>query len=129
MKASICVPPLSARLMPSLLQGVSMPDALLLTLLIFVRSTLPNGIVTAPAMSMGEAQTQSSQMRFASMDTNGDGVISRAEWRGSAQSFRVHDWNQDGVLSGDEVRVGRDRSGDWPNSDFNTESSNWFDSW
>lgn len=44
------------------------------------------------------------RQRFAGMDQNGDGVISRAEWRGSDQSFRVHDWNRDGVLSGDEVR-------------------------
>ena len=40
------------------------------------------------------------------MDANRDGAISRDEWRGSDQSFRVHDWNGDGVLSGGEVRVG-----------------------
>ncbi|MEX2016161.1 MAG: hypothetical protein WD873_05940 [Candidatus Hydrogenedentales bacterium] len=39
------------------------------------------------------------------MDTNGDGTIARAEWRGSATSFRVHDWNNDGVLSGAEIRT------------------------
>ena len=44
------------------------------------------------------------RQRFADMDTNGDGMIARAEWRGSAQSFRVHDWNRDGVLSGNELR-------------------------
>ena len=44
-----------------------------------------------------------SQARFQGMDTNNDGRITRAEWRGSAQSFRVHDWNGDGVLSGNEV--------------------------
>jgi Ca2+-binding EF-hand superfamily protein len=43
--------------------------------------------------------------RFQGMDDNGDGQISRAEWQGSAQSFRVHDWNGDGVLSGAEVRA------------------------
>jgi Ca2+-binding EF-hand superfamily protein len=43
--------------------------------------------------------------RFQGMDRNGDGQISRAEWQGSAQSFRVHDWNGDGVLSGAEVRA------------------------
>jgi Ca2+-binding EF-hand superfamily protein len=51
-------------------------------------------------------------MRFAAMDVNRDGVITRKEWRGSAQSFQVHDWNRDGVLSGDEVRVGARRSND-----------------
>ena len=43
------------------------------------------------------------------MDTNRDGAISRAEWRGSDQSFQRHDWNGDRVLSGNEVRVGAAR--------------------
>ena len=38
------------------------------------------------------------------MDTDRDGVVTRAEWRGSAQAFRNNDRNGDGVLSGDEVR-------------------------
>jgi EF hand len=72
------------------------------------------------AMAVGatvvEAQ-QGRRMRFRGMDTNGDGVITRAEWRGSARSFDVHDINQDGVLSGTEVRINdqrdvyRDRDG------------------
>ena len=45
-------------------------------------------------------------MRFAEMDRNHDGVITRNEWNGDAQSFASHDWNGDGRLSGDEVRVG-----------------------
>jgi Ca2+-binding EF-hand superfamily protein len=49
-------------------------------------------------------------MRFRAMDQNNDGVVTRAEWRGSARSFAEHDWNNDGVLSGDEVRVGVPRS-------------------
>jgi Ca2+-binding EF-hand superfamily protein len=56
------------------------------------------------------------------MDTNGDGAISRAEWRGSDQSFRVHDWNRDGVLSGAEVREAARQAaaadpGDFDNAD------------
>jgi Ca2+-binding EF-hand superfamily protein len=47
------------------------------------------------------------EMRFRGMDRDGDGVITRAEWRGSAQSFRQHDRNHDGVLSGDEIWVER----------------------
>ena len=39
------------------------------------------------------------------MDRNRDGVITREEWTGTAQSFRETDWNRDGILSGDEIRV------------------------
>jgi len=59
---------------------------------------------TADAQGRGRAG-----MRFAGMDRNNDGVIARAEWRGSDESFEVHDWNDDGVLSGDEVRPGARR--------------------
>jgi Ca2+-binding EF-hand superfamily protein len=51
------------------------------------------------------------QRRFRGMDRNNDGVISRAEWRGSRQSFDVHDWNNDGVLSGGEVDEATARAG------------------
>lgn len=50
--------------------------------------------------------TRNREMRFPDMDTNHDGVISRSEWRGSANGFRMRDWNGDGRLSGDEVRMG-----------------------
>src|SRR5262245_27843804 len=46
------------------------------------------------------------QMRFAGMDTNHDGRITRDEWRGNDVSFNQHDWNGDGVLSGAEVAPG-----------------------
>jgi hypothetical protein len=42
--------------------------------------------------------------RVRDMDTDRDGVVTRAEWRGSDQAFRNHDTNGDGVLSGAEVR-------------------------
>jgi Ca2+-binding EF-hand superfamily protein len=66
-------------------------------------------VLTAGA-TFAAAQGTQAQRRFSGMDRNGDGVITRAEWRGSAQSFRVHDWNGDGVLSGDEVRTGARRT-------------------
>ena len=74
-------------------------------------------LTTAPLLAQNEnprAQDARSRdnMRFRAMDTNGDGVITRREWRGSDRSFRVHDWNGDGVLSGDEVRVGGTRPRD-----------------
>lgn len=59
----------------------------------------------AQATPRGSANT-----RFQGMDANGDGVITRAEWRGNDRAFRNHDWNGDGKLSGDEVRVGARRS-------------------
>jgi Ca2+-binding EF-hand superfamily protein len=51
----------------------------------------------------GQRDDDRAQMRFGEMDTDNDGVITRDEWRGSAQSFRQHDLNHDGVLSGEEV--------------------------
>ena len=68
-------------------------------------------VLSLAATTGAAAQTQRA-IRFAAMDANRDGVITRQEWRGSAQSFRTHDWNSDGVLSGDEVRVGARRSND-----------------
>jgi Ca2+-binding EF-hand superfamily protein len=66
--------------------------------------------VAQPALASptGEPQLRprSAQMRFRAMDTNNDGVITRAEWRGNDRSFRNHDWNNDGILSGDEIRQG-----------------------
>lgn len=54
--------------------------------------------------------------RFHGMDRNRDLVITRAEWRGSENSFLQHDWNRDGVLSGPEVEPGADRD-DWDRRD------------
>jgi Ca2+-binding EF-hand superfamily protein len=47
--------------------------------------------------------------RYRGWDRNNDGVITRAEWRGTLQEFRELDRNRDGVLSGNEVR-----SDTWP---------------
>jgi hypothetical protein len=44
--------------------------------------------------------------RFPGVDRDHDGVIRRAEWRGSDSSFANRDWNHDGVLSGDEMKPG-----------------------
>jgi Ca2+-binding EF-hand superfamily protein len=51
------------------------------------------------------------QMRFRGMDRNGDGVITRDEWRGNDNSFQQHDRNGDGVLSGSELRGGGNGNG------------------
>jgi Ca2+-binding EF-hand superfamily protein len=73
---------------------------------------------------------RSTAIRFQEMDRNHDGVISRDEWRGSTDSFKLHDWNGDGKLSGNEVRVGatRDRARNNDNFDY-AEREYVFDDW
>src|SRR5918996_1197312 len=61
-------------------------------------------------------------MRFAGMDTNHDGQITRDEWRGNDVSFNQHDWNGDGVLSGIEVTPGVQRPVDFSSLDRNHDS-------
>ena len=72
---------------------------------------------------------QAARMRFESMDTNGDGAISREEWRGTAQSFTNHDWNGDGRLAGDEVRVGAQRGTNWETADHDPSRFERYVSW
>ncbi len=71
----------------------------------------PIAPITAEAQqdNARQAQLRERQMQYREMDTDGDGVITRSEWRGNAQSFRNHDTNRDGVLSGDEIWVERGR--------------------
>ena len=66
-------------------------------------------VVSMAAAGDALAQGRNASIRFADMDSNSDGVITRREWRGSDRSFEVHDWNRDGILSGDEVRPGAQR--------------------
>jgi hypothetical protein len=74
-----------------------------------MRSTLYpvvlSGTVLIGALLLPATTTAQDQMRFRAMDCNRDGVVTRAEWQGSDQSFSQQDRNGDGILSGDEVRV------------------------
>lgn len=70
----------------------------------------PPAVTEVSAEPQRGQQRQRENMRFEGMDTNGDGRITRAEWRGNGRSFRNHDWNNDGVLSGDEIRSGAVRN-------------------
>jgi hypothetical protein len=74
-----------------------------------MRSTLYpvvlSGTVLIGALLLPATTTAQDQMRFRAMDRNRDGVVTRAEWQGSDQSFSQQDRNGDGILSGDEVRV------------------------
>ena len=67
-----------------------------------IRTHLVVASALLAAATAASAQ-QPANMRFRGMDRDGDGVITRGEWRGSDRSFREQDWNGDGVLSGDEV--------------------------
>jgi Ca2+-binding EF-hand superfamily protein len=73
----------------------------------------------ACALTVGVPATPGAQaqMRFQGMDTNNDGVISRAEWRGSERAFQNQDWNGDGRLSGAEVAVGGRRNQNFEEAD------------
>jgi hypothetical protein len=51
----------------------------------------------------GAAQSSSLGDRFRGMDRNGDGRISRSEWRGGDVAFNNQDRNNDGVLSDTEI--------------------------
>jgi len=62
----------------------------------------------APAPPPSAAARPVAGGRIREMDSDHDGVVTRAEWRGSDQAFRRHDTNGDGVLSGAEVREDSD---------------------
>jgi Ca2+-binding EF-hand superfamily protein len=77
-----------------------------IALLVGLTAGLGMSAQVAAADQNPRAQNNNGQrMRFRGMDRDGDGVITRTEWRGSIQAFRQHDRNGDGVLSGDEVWV------------------------
>lgn len=63
-------------------------------------------LISAIGAPIAEAQAPRQDMRFAAMDRDNDGVVTRSEWRGSRRAFERRDWNGDGVLSGEEVRPG-----------------------
>ena len=66
-----------------------------------------SGVTYCAPGAQNRVEQSSRNMRFRRFDANGDGQVSRNEWRGNAQSFRSFDWNNDGVLSGDEVDANR----------------------
>ena len=66
-----------------------------------------SGTVLIGTLLVPSTTTAQDQMRFRGMDRNRDGVVTRAEWQGTDQSFRQQDRNGDGILSGEEVRVGQ----------------------
>jgi Ca2+-binding EF-hand superfamily protein len=62
-------------------------------------------------------------MRFHGLDSDGDGRITRAEWRGNDNSFQQHDTNGDGVLAGAEITPAE------PLTDNEDPSDDWREWW
>lgn len=87
------------------------------------------GRTEASASAPAQARQRPARMRFEVMDRNGDGEITRDEWRGSARSFVVHDWNGDGRLSGEEVRIGGRRQDDFEQADHAPSQAERYASW
>ena len=102
-------------------------------LALYAATLVFTGAAIAEAQPRGRARGRVSDepapIRFQELDRNHDGIIQRAEWTGSTQSFRVHDWNNDNMLSGDEVRVGAERPGQLPPGQIDRTSSYEFDDW
>ncbi len=72
-----------------------------------IRQILPLGaLLLASGVTVIPAAAQS----YERLDRDGDGQITRREWRGNMQEFRNRDWNRDGVLTGDEI-YGRRNNG------------------
>ena len=92
--------------------------------------TTPTLFACALAVTVPAAlSAQTARMRFESMDTNNDGVITRAEWRGSDRAFLNQDWNGDGRLSGQEVAIGGRRNQSFEEADHVPNRYERFVSW
>jgi hypothetical protein len=63
----------------------------------------PRGGAEGSAKPRPGGRSRAVTIRFAEMDVDHDGVITRAEWQGTDEGFRQQDTNHDGVLSGEEV--------------------------
>lgn len=74
-------------------------------------------LILSSSGGLAHAKNNKYKMKFTNMDSNHDGVITLVEWRGNNQSFQNQDWDGDGVLSGDEVRVGAQRSNYYDKND------------
>jgi hypothetical protein len=95
---------------------------------LITRALLTAGCAAA-AMTAAATLHAQERMRFEGMDTNRDGVVTRAEWRGSDRAFDNQDWNRDGQLSGDEVRPGARRNANWEQADHVPNRFERYNSW
>ncbi len=82
-------------------------------------------LAALPFMTEGAAAQDTA--RYRSWDFNNDGVITRAEWRGTLPQFRALDTNGDGVITGselDDYEVGAGTSDPWDARTFATLDRN-----
>jgi Ca2+-binding EF-hand superfamily protein len=85
--------------------------------------------ITVGAQGQGQGGGRQAT-RITDMDRNGDGVVTREEWRGSDRAFQVQDWNNDGRLSGDELRPGTGQNDQRPGrADQEPRQDAQFDDW
>ena len=70
-------------------------------------------VIAATASASVVSQTRDPQAVFKNLDKNGDGRLSRAEFKGTAQQFDKLDADQDGVITSGEFQLsgGGGRSG------------------
>jgi Ca2+-binding EF-hand superfamily protein len=66
-------------------------------------------LATGTLLIAGALLAPAQSSRLERHDRNGDGVVTRSEWRGNDNAFDRQDMNNDGVLSGDEL-TGQQRS-------------------
>ena len=84
-------------------------------------------LITGLALSSPAIALAQTKIEIQNMDRDSDGVVTRAEWRGSYAAFNQHDTNGDNVLSGTEVwdqgyrRNGRNRPDDGPFDDWTAQ--------
>ena len=93
--------------------------------------TTPTLLACALAMTvpLTLGAQQAARTRFDAMDTNNDGVITRAEWRGSERAFLNQDWDGDGRLAGQEVAIGGRRNQNFDEADHVPNRYERFVSW
>ena len=94
-----------------------------------------DGRVTIHERAVWRNQTNGARqvraVRHNGLDTNRDGIITRAEWRGNSRSFDVQDRNNDGVISARDrtytattQRYGANgRYGQWSTLDRNADGT------
>ncbi len=85
---------------------------------------IPLQITLVVLLAAGAADAQD-QNRFRGMDSNNDGTITRAEWRGNDRAFRNQDWNRDGIVDRQDEQIAERFRGYDMNNDRRVATSEW----